>query len=67
MTKIGEETGKLGFILRSLSSYYKREVETAIDTALSLIEPTLIIFLAGGVGILMAAVLIPMYAVVTNV
>lgn len=67
MTKIGEETGKLGFILRSLSSYYKREVETAIDTALSLIEPTLIIFLAGGVGILLAAVLIPMYSVVTNV
>lgn len=67
MTKIGEETGKLGFILKSLSSYYKREVETAIDTALALIEPALIIFLAGGVGILLAAVLIPMYAVVTNV
>ncbi|MDQ1282211.1 MAG: type pilus assembly protein PilC [Patescibacteria group bacterium] len=67
MTKIGEETGKLGFILKSLSSYYKREVETAIDTALALIEPTLIIFLAGGVGVLLAAVLIPMYSVVTNV
>ncbi len=67
MTKIGEETGKLGFILRSLSSYYKREVSTAIDTALSLIEPALIIFLAGGVGVLLAAVLIPMYSVVTNV
>lgn len=67
MTKIGEETGKLGFILRSLSSFYKREVSTAIDTALALIEPTLIIFLAGGVAVLMAAVLIPMYSVVTNV
>lgn len=67
MTKIGEETGKLGYVLRSLSSYYKREVSTAIDTALSLIEPALIIFLAGGVGILLAAVLIPMYSVVTNV
>ena len=67
MTKIGEETGKLGFILRSLSSYYRREVDTAIDTALALIEPTLIIFLAGGVGILLAAVLIPMYSVATNV
>ena len=67
MTKIGEETGKLGYVLRSLSSYYKREVSTAIDTALSLVEPALIIFLAGGVGILLAAVLIPMYSVVTNV
>lgn len=67
MTKIGEETGKLGYILRSLSSYYKREVETAIDTTLALIEPALIIFLAGGVGFLLASILIPMFSVVTNV
>jgi type IV pilus assembly protein PilC len=67
MTKIGEETGKLGFVLKSLSSYYKREVETSIDTVMSLIEPTLIILLAGGVGVLLAAVLIPMYSVVTNI
>jgi type IV pilus assembly protein PilC len=67
MTKIGEETGKLGYILRSLSSYYKREVSTAIDTALSLIEPALIILLAGGVGILLAAILVPMFSVVTNI
>ena len=67
MTKIGEETGKLGYILRSLSNYYKREVSTAIDTALALIEPSLIILLAGGVAVLLAAVLIPMYAIVTSV
>lgn len=67
MTKIGEETGKLGFVLKSLATYYKREVETAIDTVMSLIEPTLIIFLAGGVAVLMAAVLIPMYSAVTNI
>ncbi len=67
MTKIGEETGKLGYILRSLSSYYKREVSTAIDTTLSLIEPALIIMLAGGVGFLLASILIPMFSVITNV
>lgn len=67
MTKIGEETGKVGYILRSLSTYYKREVSTAIDTTLAMIEPALIIFLAGGVGTLIAAILIPMFAVVTNV
>lgn len=67
MTKIGEETGKLGFILKSLSSYYKREVSTAIDTTLSLIEPALIILLAAGVGLLIASIMIPMFAVVTNI
>lgn len=67
MTKIGEETGKLGYILESLSSYYKREVSTAIDTTLSLIEPALIILLAAGVGVLIAAIMIPMFAVVTSI
>lgn len=65
MTKIGEETGKLGYILKSLSTYYKREVSNAIDTAMSLIEPALIVLLAAGVGILLAAILIPMYSSVT--
>lgn len=62
MTRIGEETGKLGYILKSLSVFYKREVNNAVDTAMSLIEPALIVFLAGGVGLLLAAVLMPMYS-----
>jgi len=67
MTRIGEETGQLGFVLKSLASYYTREVETAIDTVMSLIEPALIILLAGGVTILLAAVLLPMYSIITNI
>lgn len=67
MTKIGEETGKLGYILKSLSTYYKREVSTAIDTTLTLIEPILIFLLAGGVGFLLAAVMIPMFSVMTGI
>ncbi len=67
MTKIGEETGKLGYILSSLSGYYKKEVSTSIDTAMSLIEPALIVLLAGGVVILLLSVLTPMYSIVTNI
>jgi len=67
MTRIGEETGNIGFMLKSLSAYYRREVETNIDTILAFIQPSLIIMLAGGVGILLSAVLIPMYASVTNI
>lgn len=62
MTRIGEETGKLGFILKTLSTFYKREVNNAIDTSMALIEPALIVFLAGGVGLLLSAVLVPMYS-----
>jgi len=61
MLQIGEETGELGNILDRLSKFYTREVNSAVDTLVSLIEPALIISLAVGVGFLLAAVLLPIY------
>jgi len=61
MIKIGEETGQLGNILKTLASFYRREVVNAIDTIVGLIEPVMIVFLGFGVAFLLAAVLIPIY------
>jgi len=61
MLQIGEETGELGNILERLAKFYNREVNAAVDTLVSLIEPALIIALALGVGFLLAAVLLPIY------
>lgn len=61
MTKVGEETGNLGSILETLAKFYRREVNTAVDTLINLIEPAMIVLLGLGVGILLAAVLIPIY------
>ena len=61
MLQIGEETGELGSILERLAKFYNREVNAAVDTLVSLIEPALIISLALGVGFLLAAVLLPIY------
>jgi type IV pilus assembly protein PilC len=57
MVKVGEETGELGKILKSLSNFYQREVMTAVDTLVSLIEPVMIVSLGLGVGILLASIL----------
>ncbi|MBU6370777.1 MAG: type II secretion system F family protein [Patescibacteria group bacterium] len=62
MAKIGEETGKLGDILKTLSVFYEREVTNEIDGLVSLIEPAMIVLLGVGVGFLMAAVLVPIYS-----
>jgi type IV pilus assembly protein PilC len=67
MTRIGEETGELGFMLGNMAKFYKKELEQTIDSALALIEPLMIVFLGGAVGILMASVLVPMYSVTTNI
>lgn len=61
MVKIGEETGQLGSILKTLAAFYRREVINAIDTLVGLIEPVMIVFLGFGVAFLLAAVLIPIY------
>jgi len=61
MIKVGEETGELGNILKTLAKFYQREVTNAVDTLVDLIEPFMIVVLGLGVGILLAAVLIPIY------
>lgn len=61
MIKIGEETGQLGNILKTLAAFYRREVINAIDTLVGLIEPVMIVFLGFGVAFLLASVLIPIY------
>lgn len=61
MIQIGEETGEMGSLLERLAKFYNREVNTAVDTLVSLIEPILIVALAVGVGFLLAAVLLPIY------
>ncbi|MFZ2167554.1 MAG: type II secretion system F family protein [Minisyncoccia bacterium] len=61
MTKVGEETGELGKILSTLAKFYNREVTNAVDTLVGLIEPIMIVLLGVGVGILLAAVLMPIY------
>jgi len=59
--QIGEETGNLGSILKTLADFYKREVEQTVSTLVGLIEPVLIVFLGVAVGILLTSVLVPIY------
>jgi type IV pilus assembly protein PilC len=61
MMRVGEETGELGKILKTMAKFYRREVENAVDTLVDLIEPVMIVMLGAGVGVLLAAVLLPIY------
>jgi type IV pilus assembly protein PilC len=61
MIRIGEETGELKNILETLSEFYRREVENAVDSLVGLIEPALILLLGLGVGGLLASVMMPIY------
>ena len=61
MVKIGEEAGKLNFMLETLARFYKREVDSSVENLVSIIEPVMIIILAIGVAILLLAILGPIY------
>ena len=62
MVHIGEETGELAYILKNLAMFYRRELDTAIDSMIGLIEPAMIVSLGMGVGVLVSAILLPMYS-----
>lgn len=66
MIKVGEETGESGTILKTVAHFYSREVENAIASLVSLIEPLMIVLLGGGVAILLASVLIPIYSIASS-
>lgn len=67
MIRVGEETGSLGSILKTLADFYRREVDDAVDTLIGLIEPAMIVLLGVGVGILLTSVLVPIYNIASSI
>lgn len=67
MIKVGEETGSLGSILKTLADFYRREVDDAVDTLIGLIEPAMIVLLGLGVGILLTSILVPIYNIASSI
>lgn len=61
MISVGEKTGSLDKTLMNVVSFYQKEVDRSIKSMLSILEPLLIVILAGMVGGIMAAILLPMY------
>ena len=60
MIRIGEESGTTEDMMEKLADYYEEEVEMAVQALMSAMEPVIIIFLAGIVGVLIASVMAPM-------
>lgn len=60
MISVGEDTGDITAMLIRTADYYDLEVETATETMMSFVQPAIIVLLTGIVGVLIAAVLMPM-------
>lgn len=62
MTRIGESTGSLDYMLEKVADFYEEEVDRAVDTLKSLIEPAMILILAILIGLIVAAIMLPMFS-----
>jgi type IV pilus assembly protein PilC len=67
MISIGEETGALDVMLTKVSDFYDAEVNAAVDSLTSILEPLLILFLGGSVGIIVIALYLPIFRVITMI
>lgn len=67
MIKVGEETGSINKILKTLGRFYDRSAKEAVDTLVGLIEPIMIVALGLGVGILLASILLPIYNIASGI
>lgn len=62
MTAIGEQTGSLDYMLEKIADFYEDDVDRTVDSLKSLIEPLMILLLAGIVGTIVMAIMIPMFS-----
>ncbi len=66
MIQVGEATGRVDFTLGKITDFYMKEADNLVKNFSSLIEPIIMIILAVGVGILVSAVMLPIYQVATS-
>ena len=61
MISVGEKTGKIDSVLDRITSFYARETSNMLDNLSKLMEPLIMVIMGVGVGVMVAAVLLPMY------
>lgn len=66
MMSVGEETGRLGEVLERLTSFYARELQNSVTNLVSAIEPLIMLVMGLAVGIMVAAIILPMYNLASN-
>lgn len=67
MVKIGEDAGKISEVLNNMSKFYGQETDRITRNLSTMLEPILITCLGLGVGVLVFAVLMPIYSISSQI
>jgi len=65
MISVGEETGALDEMLAKVADFYDEEVDTAVESLASVIEPLMIVVMGGIVGVMLVSMYLPIFKLVT--
>ncbi len=66
MIDVGEETGDLDTMLNKIADNYDEEVETAVESLVSLLEPIMIVVLGGIIGFIVIALFLPLITLISK-
>ena len=61
MIAIGEETGALDTMLHKIADFYEDEVDSAVKSLTSIIEPIMMIVIGGLVGVIIISMYLPIF------
>ena len=66
MIDVGEETGDMDSMLAKIADNYDEEVDVAVGSLVSLLEPLMVIVLGGMVGTIVVAMFMPMVTMIES-
>jgi len=61
MVRVGEDTGRLDEMLDTIANFFEDEVDRAVEGLISTIEPLLMVFIGGIVGVILIALYLPIF------
>jgi type IV pilus assembly protein PilC len=67
MIAVGEQTGALDAMLTKIADFYEEEVDVAVASMTSLIEPMMMVFLGTVIGGLVVAMYMPIFEMAGNI
>jgi len=63
MVGVGEQTGALDTMLNKIADFYEEEVDVAVSSLTSLIEPAMMVGIGGTVGVVLIAMYLPIFSI----
>jgi len=67
MIAVGEQTGAMDTMLNKVADFYEDEVDAAVEGMMSLLEPIIISFLGVAIGIIVVAMYLPMFTLISKI